>query len=78
MGLSKKEKFEYWVKIIFLAIFGLAFASAAVYTLITYPFGILTIVYCVGTGAGAAFCIWAVISLIKEYIGWQNGTWPKK
>lgn len=70
--LTKKEKFGYWFKIIFLALFGLIAAFAAVYTLFGYPLSILTIIYFIGMGAGAVFCGWAVRMLVKEYYYWKN------
>ena len=70
--LTKKEKFSYWAKIIFLSVFGLIAAFAAVYTLVAYPFSILTLIYFIGMGGGAVFCVWAVRMLVKEYYYWKN------
>ena len=70
--LTKKEKFSYWAKIIFLAVFGVVAATAAVYTLVAYPFSVLTLIYFIGMGSGAAFCAWAVKTLVKEYYYWKN------
>ena len=70
--MSGKEKFDYWWKIIFLIIFGLIAAFAAVYTIVSYPFSFLTLVYFVGMGGGAVFCVWAVKTLIKEYYYWKD------
>ena len=65
--MTGKEKFDYWAKIIFFIIFALASGAAAIYTLLTYPFGVLTLLYFFGMGAGCAFSIWAATGLIKEY-----------
>ena len=70
--LTKKEAFGYWWKIIFLAIFGVVAAFAAVYTVVSYPFSILTLIYGVFMGGAAVFCVWAVRMLVKEYFYWKN------
>jgi hypothetical protein len=70
--MTKKEAFGYWFKIIFLAVFGLIAAGAAIYTFFWYPFSILTLIYGVFMGGGAVFCGWAVKTLTKEYFFWKN------
>ena len=70
--MTKKEAFGYWWKIIFFAIFGIFAAFAAVYTVVSYPFSILTIIYGVFMGGAAVFCAWAVRMLVKEYFYWKN------
>lgn len=69
--LTKKEKREYWVKIIFLSIFGLICAAAGLYTIIALPFSVMVLIYFIGMGVcGTAFCSWASVTLIKEYRNW--------
>ena len=70
--MTKKEAFGYWWKIIFLAVFGLIAAGAAIYTVFWHPFSIMTLIYGLGMGAGAVFCGWAVKTITKEYFFWKN------
>ena len=70
--LSKGDKAKYWALMIFLGIFGLGMLFASIYTLATYPFGILTLVYGIGTALGFAFCLWSIIWWAKEYKMWLN------
>lgn len=65
--MNSKDKIDYWWKIIFLAIFGLAMGAAAFYTIFAYPFSLLTVIYFLGTGAGSAFSLWAAVKLFKDY-----------
>ena len=77
-SLTKKEKFGYWFKIIYLIIFGLicAFGSGYVVTmLVTGVFTnhfLLEPIYALFMGAGSVFCFWCVSWLYKEYKYWIN------
>jgi len=67
MSLNRKEKFDYWWKIIFFIIFCLISATAAVYTLVAFPFNILNVVYFLGEGLAAAGTGFLAYTLLKEY-----------
>ena len=65
--MTSKEKFDYWWKIVFLSIFGLAVGAAAVYTILTYPLSIFTILYFAIGGGGCGFSFLAAKKLFNEY-----------
>lgn len=68
--MTKKEKFSYWFKIVYLAIFGTVTAAAAGYTLFAYPFSLAVLIYCLFMFGGSAFCVWAIRMIYKEYKHW--------
>lgn len=65
--LTKKDKLTYWGLFIFLTVFGLIMLGASIFTLLNYPFHIVTIVYVVGTFGGFVLCVLGLVMLIKEY-----------
>lgn len=66
--MDKKEKFDYWWKIIFFIIVCPILAAAGIYTLFFNPFNWLNVIYFLGMGGGAVFSGYWVVTLIKEYI----------
>ena len=77
-ALTKKEKFGYWFKMIYLFIFGLVCAFAAGYVTTLLITGVYTVhvllepLYVVFMGAGSIFCFWCDTWLYKEYKYWIN------
>jgi hypothetical protein len=65
--MDKKEKFDYWWKIIFFIIICPILAAAGIYTLFFNPFNFLNLIYFLGMGGGAVLSGYAVAVLIKEY-----------
>ena len=65
--MSGKEKFDYWWKIIFLAIMCLIGLAAGVYTLVKFPFSLLILLYVVMAVVLGGLSGLGARALFKEY-----------
>ncbi len=65
--MTRKDKADYWFKIAFIVIFAVIIGAAGIYTIVSYPFSLLTLLYFALGCAGAFGCGWIAKKLIKEY-----------
>ena len=70
--MTKKEAFDYWWKIIFLAAFAIFIAFGTVSLVVSYPFSVSTFIFSLGMGGGAVLCAWFAVQLVKEYFYWKK------